>query len=215
MSTDINLIVLQHYCDMTGTFDIPEDIGCSVTDLINQLLCTDPTQRITARTALSHPWLSKRQAGAVDMNVLRYNTTVLISNRPSDDLDDQAISELETFGLQKQEVVRLVMTKTHSSVATLYYLLLDGIVTKRSANGGPTRATTAPVPSIHTQLIPAFGPSSTQRSVGITGSQTGRSTLSGSVISSAAVERGTLAAASHTQTQASYPYSSQHSSHTG
>ena len=199
-------------CHSIGTFEIPEDIGCSVTDLINQLLCTDPTQRITARTALSHPWLSKRQASAVDMNVLRYNTTVLISNRPSDDLDDQAISELEAFGLNKQEVVRLVMTKTHSSVATLYYLLLDGIVTKRSISGGPTRATSAPTPNIHTQLIPDFGPGTSLRNVGISGPQSGRSTLSGSVISSNANIPDRITSVVPTQTQTSYPYNTQQQS---
>eukprot|EP01034_Spumella_vulgaris_P034351 gene34351-42364_t len=64
---------------------------------------------------------------------LTQDTTIQISHKPAGDLDDQVISELEKFGMTKDEVVRLVLTKTHSSLATLYYLLLDTLVGKRKA----------------------------------------------------------------------------------
>lgn len=41
------------------------------------------------------------------------------------------LSELEKFGLTKDELIRLVITKTHSSLSTLYYLLLDTIIRRR------------------------------------------------------------------------------------
>lgn len=73
--------------------------------------------------------------GAPNMDKLRQEMTILISEKPADDLDEQVISELVAFGMQRDEIIRLVLTKTHSSVATLYYLLLDVTVTKRRANG--------------------------------------------------------------------------------
>ena len=106
-------------------------------------------QRITALSALNHPWLSKQSMMSPDMNKLRYETTILISNRPEDDIDDQVINELETFGLTKSEMIRIIITKTHSSLATLYYLLLDNIVKKRIQQGGAKRAVCSSYNHIH------------------------------------------------------------------
>jgi hypothetical protein len=68
------------------------------------------------------------------MDKLRQDITFLISEKPADDLDEQVISELVAFGMSKDEIIRLVLTKTHSSLATFYYLLLDVIVGRRKAN---------------------------------------------------------------------------------
>ena len=132
-----------------GTFEIPEDLSPSAKDLIKHLLTIDPLQRITALSALNHPWLSKQSMMSPDMNKLRYETTILISNRPEDDIDDQVINELETFGLSKNEMIRIIVTKTHSSIATLYYLLLDNIVKKRIQQGGAKRAVCASYNHMH------------------------------------------------------------------
>ncbi|KAJ1437242.1 hypothetical protein B484DRAFT_240106 [Ochromonadaceae sp. CCMP2298] len=67
------------------------------------------------------------------MDRIRLETAILISEKPADDLDEEVICELEKFGMPRDEVVRLVLTKTHSSLATLYYLLLDTIVNRRKA----------------------------------------------------------------------------------
>ena len=40
-------------------------------------------------------------------------------------------------------MIRLVMTKTHSSIATMYYLLMDHIISKRRLAGGPKRPQSA------------------------------------------------------------------------
>jgi len=122
-----------------GTFQIPDELSPPARDLLRQLLDVDPAQRITAHAAMRHPWLAKQLAAAADMNKLRLDTTILISDRPADDLDDQVLSEMDTYGFTKDESVQLVMTKTHSSIATLYYLLLDDVVGKRRKNGGPKR----------------------------------------------------------------------------
>ena len=122
-----------------GTFPIPDELSMPARDLLRQLLDVDPEQRITANAAMRHSWLAKPLAAAADMNKLRLDTTVLVSDRPADDLDDEVIAEIDTYGFTKEETVRLVMTKTHSSITTLYYLLMDNVVGRRRLAGGPKR----------------------------------------------------------------------------
>ena len=116
-----------------GTFAIPEELSASVKDLLNQFLTVDVSQRITASAAMRHSWLQVQLATSPDINKLRLETPILISDKPSDDIDEQTLTELDKFGLGKDEVIRLVLTKTHSSIATFYYLLLDVNLQKRRA----------------------------------------------------------------------------------
>lgn len=95
------------------------------------------------------------------MNKLRFDTTILISNTAEDDLDDQTIAEMVLFGYQKEEIVRIISSKIHSSAATLYYLLLNDIVTKRVPLGGFKRAVRTSVPIAHTRYIPNYGSGTT------------------------------------------------------
>jgi serine/threonine protein kinase len=114
-----------------GTFAIPEELSASVKDLLTQLLTVDVAQRINASAAMRHSWLQVQLATSPDINKLRQDTPILISDKPSDDIDEQTLGELDKFGLGKDEVIRLVLTKTHSSIATFYYLLLDVNIQKR------------------------------------------------------------------------------------
>ena len=123
-----------------GTFSMPEELSVQVRDLLRQLLTVDCSQRITAYSAMRHPWLQTQFATAPDVDRIRLETPILISDRPADDIDDQVIEEMDKFGLTKDEMVRLILTKTHSSIATLYYLLLDVCVTRRRMMGGAKRA---------------------------------------------------------------------------
>ena len=114
-----------------GTFSIPDELSAPVKDLLRQLLGTEISQRITSGPILRHPWLQQQMQVAPDVNRLRLETPILISDKPDDDLDDGVLDELIMFGVNKEEVVRQVVTKTHSAVATLYYLLLDTLVIAR------------------------------------------------------------------------------------
>jgi serine/threonine protein kinase len=116
-----------------GTFPMPEELSAPVKDLLKQLLNVDAATRITAHATLRHSWLQVQLINAPNMDKMRLETPILISDKPADDLDDEVIAELEKFGMQRDEVVRLVLTKTHSSLATLYYLLLDTIAGRRKA----------------------------------------------------------------------------------
>ncbi len=123
-----------------GTFNMPEELSVQARDLLRQLLTVDAAQRITAYSALRHPWLQVQFATSPDIDRLRLETPILISDRPTDDIDDQVMDELDKFGFTKEDMVRIVLTKTHSSIATLYYLLLDIIISKRKLLGGSKRA---------------------------------------------------------------------------
>merc|ERR1712188_38839 len=70
-------------------------------------------------------------AVAPDMGKLRLVTPILISDRAEDDIDDETLEQLTKFGLGRDEILRQILSKTHSALATLYYLLLNNTVTKR------------------------------------------------------------------------------------
>lgn len=141
-----------------GTFVIPEELSSPVKDLLRQLLTVDAETRVTAHHALRHPWLQVQFLNAPNMDKLRQEMTVLISEKPADDLDEQVLAELQTYGMSRDEVIRLVLTKTHSSLATLYYLLLDMLVTRRRREGKSGRQVG---PSINSSILPTAGVTAT------------------------------------------------------
>ena len=110
-----------------GTFTIPDELSSPVRDLLTQLLMVDPYARISAANVLKHPWLQLQAMNVPDMVKLQKETPILISERPADDIDDGVINELAEFGIDKDDIVRQVMSKTHSSLATFYYLMLHTV----------------------------------------------------------------------------------------
>jgi serine/threonine protein kinase len=114
-----------------GTFAIPEEFSPAVKDLLRQLLAVDVTQRINAQALLRHPWLASQLATAPDIAKLRKETPILISDKADDDLDDATLDEIAKFGIGRDEMTRQVLTKTHSALSTLYYLLLDHLLEVR------------------------------------------------------------------------------------
>ena len=72
-----------------GTFAIPDELSAPVKDLLRQLLNVDAATRITAHAALRHPWLQSQLVNAPNIDKMRLESTILISDKPSDDLDDQ------------------------------------------------------------------------------------------------------------------------------
>jgi len=113
-----------------GTFQIPDELSPNVKDLLTRLLDEDADKRITSHAALKHPWLQATMLAAPDMNRMRLETNILISDKATDDLDEETIQEMTRFGIPREDLIRLVMGKIHSSITTSYYLLLD-IVKKR------------------------------------------------------------------------------------
>jgi serine/threonine protein kinase len=133
-----------------GTFSMPDELSTSVKDLLSSLLHIDVDRRINATTALRHPWLAPAHATAPDIARLRLQTRILVSDRASDDLDEETLLELNKFGLPRDDIVRLVMAKVHSSLTTVYYLLLDIVDRRRKATGKQRQTLTAPSASGHT-----------------------------------------------------------------
>jgi serine/threonine protein kinase len=115
-----------------GTFVMPEEVSTAAKDMLRLLLSVDAGIRPTAASVLKHPWLQTQLVAAPDLRRLRLDTSILISENPSDDIDTQAVTEIVRFGISREEVIRLIMTKTHSSVTTLYYLFLDALCATRT-----------------------------------------------------------------------------------
>jgi serine/threonine protein kinase len=118
-----------------GTFAIPDELSAPVKDLLRQLLTVDVDQRVSAHAALRHSWLQVQLVNSPNMDRMRQEMTVLISDKPADDLDEQVLSELVAFGMSRDEIIRLVLSKTHCSLTSLYYLLLENVVAKRRQSG--------------------------------------------------------------------------------
>jgi 5'-AMP-activated protein kinase, catalytic alpha subunit len=118
-----------------GSFLMPEELSPSVKDVLRNLLNIDSTERLTSNATIKHVWLQMQYSSAADLNKIRRDTPILISDRPSDDIDEQVLQEMEKYGIPKDEIIRVVLTKTHTAIATLYYLLLDNVLGKRKIHG--------------------------------------------------------------------------------
>jgi hypothetical protein len=92
---------------------------------------------------MRHPWLHTQFSTSPDMDKLRLEIPILISDRAADDVDDEVVAELERFGISRDETMRTILSKTHSSMGTFYYLLLDVSINRRKAMGGAKRATSS------------------------------------------------------------------------
>ncbi len=125
-----------------GTFSIPEEISAPVKDLLLQLLEVDINRRITARDIIRHSWLQLPLALCPDIKRLRADIPFLISDRSAEDLDEEVLNELDGFGVPRDEICHLVVQKLHSSLTTLYYLMLDIVVRKRRKNNAIKSSTT-------------------------------------------------------------------------
>lgn len=125
-----------------GAFIIPEELSAPVKDILRQLLCVDASQRLTSQTAMRHTWLQSQIGITPDMSKLRREMPILISDRPADDIDDETLNSIQVYGISKDEVIRAVLTKVHSSITTLYYLLREINITKRKAAGNTNKKPT-------------------------------------------------------------------------
>jgi serine/threonine protein kinase len=152
-----------------GSFEIPEELSANAKDLIRQLLTMDPYQRLTAPAALKHPWLQAQLASAPDLAKLRLDTPILISEKASDDVDEHVLHELEEFGIAREDLMKQILSKTHSATVTLYYLLLDVTLSnRRNGTGNRNKANNAPLSTA--QLLQGHMGSNPNNGVGTGGS---------------------------------------------
>jgi serine/threonine protein kinase len=111
-----------------GIYLIPEDIGAPCKNLITKMLEMNSSKRITANGILYHSWLSTNMLFAEDINKIRMETSILVSDPPADDINDTALEQMKIFGIPRKDVVHLILTKKRTGITTLYYLLLDYIL---------------------------------------------------------------------------------------
>lgn len=126
-----------------GIFTMPEQLSNHARDLLQALLNLDPRRRLTASAALKHPWMES--CVMPDNKKLRAECAYLISDEPRDDLHDDVLRELASYGVSVDEAKECVTQKKHNSMATLYYLLLASHAKRRPAAAAPTKR--VPMPS--------------------------------------------------------------------
>ena len=153
-----------------GSFEIPEELSANAKDLIRQLLIMDPYQRLSAPAALKHPWLQAQLANVPDMAKMRLEIPILISEKASDDIDEHVLHELEEFGVNREDLIKQILSKTHSAVVTLYYLLLDVVVANRRNGGTISRNRSGSGVLTATQLMQAHLGSNPSNGIGTGGS---------------------------------------------
>lgn len=101
-------------------------------DLVRALLQLDPRRRLTASAALKHPWMAA--CVMPDNQKLRAECAYLISEQPEDDLRDDVLNELGSFGVSADVAKECVTQRKHNGMATLYYLLLASHAQKQLTN---------------------------------------------------------------------------------
>jgi len=105
---------------MRGAFRLPDTLSHGAKDLLRNMLCVDPARRYTIQPVRNHSWL--RSERGVDLQVCgcaKYS----ISEDPREDLVDDLVRRLCSFGIGREAVVDAVMSKARNAVATTYYLL--------------------------------------------------------------------------------------------
>jgi serine/threonine protein kinase len=104
-----------------GVYSIPDELSSSVKDLLRSLLCADVKKRYTANQALQHSWISGMQAESLSW---RIDCPCRVSDNAKDDLFDDVLDDLETFGIRKNRTQDSVVRRCRNPLSTLYYLLL-------------------------------------------------------------------------------------------
>jgi hypothetical protein len=89
-----------------------------------------------------------------DNKKLRAECAYLISEEPADDLHDDVLHELATYGVAIDGAKESVTQKKHNSVATLYYLLLASHAKRRSCPSPPDSDPAAAAKAAPTTLKP-------------------------------------------------------------
>ena len=103
-----------------GGFKFPEGVSPGARDLIEGLLCQDPTKRLSATQARNHPWTRRSECKPLKHTPV---ATYTVSKDARTDLYREAVARMETLGVNKNELVDDVSAKKRNSLTTCYYLL--------------------------------------------------------------------------------------------
>ncbi|TNV86765.1 hypothetical protein FGO68_gene6602 [Halteria grandinella] len=101
---------------LSGEFKIPSFVSKNATDLLQQILNTDPEKRYKITDIRSHPWFQLHQPMCMNKGlIVGYNQ---IPN------EEPILDMLEEKGFQREYAIRCLDANKHNHVTTCYYLLL-------------------------------------------------------------------------------------------
>lgn len=100
---------------MSGTYKMPKYLSINAQDLIQHLLCTDPTRRYTMDDIRSHPWFNLAPNA---------DTQGIIVGQQKISVVPDIILGLGQYGFNPDYVSRCIENNKHNHVTTAYYLQL-------------------------------------------------------------------------------------------
>uniref|UniRef100_A0A6B2L0Z2 non-specific serine/threonine protein kinase n=1 Tax=Arcella intermedia TaxID=1963864 RepID=A0A6B2L0Z2_9EUKA len=115
-------VVLQKV--VCGRYTIPQNLPEELKDLIQKMLCVDPTQRITAIQIKRHPWycLGIEKSGEMTEDMLTEPSHFNLS-REDIEQNRMIIENLKLLGWEEQELVQLLQS-TEMNHPKIFYKLL-------------------------------------------------------------------------------------------
>ena len=106
-----------------GVFSIPSFVSEQARDLIQRILVTDPTKRMTIHHIKNHPWFNLINP-KINVNEGLLIKVVVIP------IDEDLVTKMEEFSYKKEVVRANVLANKLNHITTTYYLLLQEKIRK-------------------------------------------------------------------------------------
>ena len=106
-----------------GVFSIPSFVSEQARDLIQRILVTDPTKRMTIHHIKNHPWFNLISP-KINVNEGLLIKVVVIP------IDEDLVTKMEEFSYKKEVVRANVLANKLNHITTTYYLLLQEKIRK-------------------------------------------------------------------------------------
>ncbi|TPX37407.1 hypothetical protein SmJEL517_g00463 [Synchytrium microbalum] len=111
----------------SGMYIIPEFVSVEAKDLIKKMLVVDPTQRITMRGIMEHPWFKSQTFKPVDQMYLKGaldNKEAFSKIMEGQPLDSEIIASLGLLGWGNEAELNEALKKPEANIEKVFYFLL-------------------------------------------------------------------------------------------
>lgn len=107
---------------LNAEYEIPSFISAEVADLISGMLTIDPTRRMTLDDIRKHIWYCQIPEASISGGIVSDPKAAPVACRQ---LDEEILEQLDSYGFDRQYVVKCLRTNKHNHVTTTYYLLKE------------------------------------------------------------------------------------------
>mmetsp|Transcript_29150 Transcript_29150/g.67751 ORF Transcript_29150/g.67751 Transcript_29150/m.67751 type:complete len:557 (-) Transcript_29150:113-1783(-) len=117
-----------------GSFRFPDNFPPGAKDLLQQMLVLDPSRRATISEARNHPWCRSTVTRSLKHTKAAQYT---VSSNPRDDIYREAVTRMETLGVENEALIGDLMSKKRNGLTTCYYLLAAAMNLPNGRAGHP------------------------------------------------------------------------------